>query len=137
MTQNNKPGEEKKIIIDEDWKTQAQREKEAAAAAERAEREKKAAEESNKRKQARNIPPASFNTLVSMLSTQAFFAMGLIGTEQDKENPPEPDLPLAKHSIDTLEILEEKTKNNLTEEEQQTLSAALHQLRMAYVQVSK
>ena len=39
----------------------------------------------------------------------------------------------AKHHIDTLEMLQEKTSGNLTDEETKILSEALHALRMAYV----
>ena len=43
---------------------------------------------------------------------------------------------MAKHHIDTLAVLEEKTKNNLTPEEQRMLDGALYEARMRYVNVA-
>jgi hypothetical protein len=111
--------EEKKIIIDEDWKQEAQKEKEVLAAQEAAE-EKEAQEESAHRGP---LPQGNFAALVSMLTTQALFAMGLLHVKGQEER--QPDLPLAKYNIDMLEILEEKTKGNLTEEEQKVLQSTL------------
>jgi hypothetical protein len=122
--------EEKKIIIDEDWKKEAQREKEILAAQE--EQEKKKAEE---RPQRGPMPEGNFAALISMLTTQAFFAMGLLQVKGEEKK--EPDLELAKYNIDMLETLEEKTKGNLSEEEQQVLENTLGQVRMAYVQVAE
>ena len=53
---------------------------------------------------------------------------------QDAE--PVADLDMAKHQIDTLAVLEEKTKGNLTKDEQQSLDSALYELRMRYVSVA-
>ena len=47
------------------------------------------------------------------------------------------DLEMAKYSIDMLGVIEEKTKGNLSEQEGHTLDSTLHQLRMAYVNISK
>ena len=47
----------------------------------------------------------------------------------------ERNLVLAHHNIELLALLEEKTKGNLSEEEQKVLSATLHELRMMFVQV--
>jgi hypothetical protein len=46
------------------------------------------------------------------------------------------DLPLAKHTIDTLAMLKEKTAGNLTEEEQRLLDGMLYDLRMAFIRAS-
>ena len=69
-----------------------------------------------------------------MLATQAMFAMGFIRVEKDKE--PEIDLNLAKFNIDVLEALEEKTKGNLSDDEQKMLTETLSQLRMGYVKAA-
>ena len=122
--------EEKKIIVDEDWKKEAQKEKEILAAQE--EEEKKKAEEETRRGP---LPKGNFAALISMLVTQAFFAMGLVHVIGEKEK--EPDLELAKYNIDMLETIEEKTKGNLTEEEKKVLENTLGQVRMAYVQVAE
>ncbi|OHB59035.1 MAG: hypothetical protein A2173_07395 [Planctomycetes bacterium RBG_13_44_8b] len=81
------------------------------------------------------LPPGNFGALVSLMATQALFAMGMITTEKDKE--PQKDLRLAKFQIDMLEAIEEKTKGNLTEQEQRLLSDTLSQLRMVFVNVAK
>ena len=88
----------------------------------------------NKSNQRRNLPKGDFGTLLSMLATQAMFAMGFIRTEKDKE--PDVDLNLAKFNIDMLETLEEKTKGNLSDEEQKMLTDTLAQLRMGYVKAA-
>lgn len=124
--------EEKKIIIDEDWKKEAQKEKEILAAQE--EEEKKKAKEKPDRGP---LPQGSFAALVSMLVTQALFALGLLEVKGQEGQEKEPDLELAKYNIDMLETLEEKTKGNLTEEEKKVLENTLSQVRMAYVQVTE
>jgi len=122
-----KDKEQRKIIIDEDWKAEAQREKEILAAQEEAEKKKK--EQSQRRGP---LPKGDFAALLSMLATQTAFALGLLRVEgQDKE----PDLELARYNIDMLETLEEKTKGNLTEAEEKALKNTLTELRMGYVQV--
>jgi hypothetical protein len=122
--------EEKKIIIDEDWKQQAQKEKEVLAAQEEAEKEK--AEDAKARRGP--LPKGDFAALVSTLVTQALFALGMVKVEgQDKE----PDLEMAKYNIDMLETLKEKTKGNLSKEEEKALENTLSQVRMAYVKVAE
>ncbi len=121
---------EKKIIVDEDWKAEAQREKEILAAQEKAEKEK-----AQEEKPARGpLPKGNFAALISMLTTQTFFALGLLQVKGQEKK--EPDLEMAKYNIDMLETLEEKTKGNLTKEEEAVLSNTLNELRMGYVKVA-
>jgi len=54
-----------------------------------------------------------------------------------EEEKPKPDLPLARHTIDLMGMLSEKTKGNLTLEEQRLLENSLTELRFRYVQVSE
>jgi len=123
---------EKKIIVDEDWKHQAQREKEMLAAQEEAEKEKDKDEGEDRPRGP--LPEGNFAALVSMLTTQALFSLGLLQIKgQDKR---EPDLELAKYNIDMLQTLEEKTKGNLTKEEETVLTNTLNDLRMGYVQIA-
>ena len=123
---------EKKIIIDEDWKQQAEREKEILAAQEKAEKQK-----TKQAEPARGpLPKGDFAALVSMLVTQAMFALGLLQVEGQDDQKKEPDLELAKYNIDMLETLEEKTKGNLTEQEEKVLENVLSQVRMGYVKVA-
>ncbi len=119
----------KKLIIDDDWKQEAQKEKEILA-----EQEKQQTEAADVEGSAGTLPPADFTSLVSMLGTQAFYAMGFIRTREDEE--PVQDLLLAKYNVDLLGVLQEKTQNNLSEEEHKILDETLQQLRMAFVQAS-
>jgi hypothetical protein len=80
------------------------------------------------------IPPASFSFLVATLAAQAATALGLA---PDPDGKTETNLELAKHFIDTLGLLEEKTKGNLTADEAALLTQSTTQLRMAYVGVQK
>ena len=122
--------EEKKIIVDEDWKQEAQKEKEILAAQEEAEKKKTKDEERPRGP----LPEGNFAALVSMLTTQALFALGLLQVKgQDRR---EPDLELAKYNIDMLQTLQDKAKGNLTPEEETVLSNTLNDLRMGYVQVA-
>ena len=123
--------EEKKIIVDEDWKQEAQREKEILAAKEKAEKEEKKEEEPQERGP---LPEGNLAALISMLATQALFALGLLQIKGQEER--KPDLELAKYNIDMLSTLEQKTKGNLTDEEQKVLSNTLSELRMGYVKVA-
>ena len=125
MAEENKG--EKKIIVDDDWKAQAQKEKEELAGKEKTEHEEA--------KQAPQLPLADIAGLVSMLATQAFFAMGLIQTEENKDHPA--DLNMAKYNIDMLEVIEQKTKGNLSDEEAELIEGTLHQLRMTFVKLSE
>lgn len=120
--------EEKKIIIDEDWKAQAQKDKEALKEQEKTEQEKPARPP---------MPEPDFPGLVSMLATQGFYALGMIRSEADKDKEIEPDWAMAKFNIDLLGMLEEKCKGNLSDEEGQMLKSTLEQLRMLFVQLSK
>lgn len=123
--------EEKKIIVDEDWKQQAQKEKEILAAQEEAEKEE--AQEESKRRGP--LPKGNFAALVSMLVTQAMFALGVLQVKGQEQR--EPDLDMAKYNIDMLEALQEKTKGNLTEQEEKVLENTLNEVRMAYVKVAE
>ena len=122
--------QEKKIIVDEDWKQEAQKEKEILAAQEQAEKK----EEQQEKASRGPLPEGNFAALISMLTTQALFALGLLQVKGQEER--KPDLELAKYNIDMLQTLEEKTKGNLTKEEEAVLSNTLNELRMGYVRVA-
>jgi hypothetical protein len=122
--------QEKKIIVDEDWKQQAQREKEILAAQEEAQKEKEQEEDMSHGP----LPEGNFAALISMLTTQALFALGLLQIKGQEKR--QPDLELARYNIDMLETLQEKTKGNLTREEEIVLANTLNDLRMGYVKVA-
>ena len=69
-----------------------------------------------------------------MLTTQALFALGLIQVKGEEDR--EPDLELARYNIDMLEAVEQRTKGNLTPEEQELLKNTLSDLRMGYVSIT-
>jgi hypothetical protein len=123
--------DEKKIIIDDDWKEQAQKEKEQLAA------EEEKAKHPEETAGAQQLPAADFSGLISMFATQAFFALGLIQSKEDEGKEREPDLPFAKFNIDMIEVIDKKSKGNLTDEETKLIESTLHQLRMLFVQLSK
>jgi hypothetical protein len=121
---------EKKIIVDEDWKTQVQREREAAGKVPEAE----PAQPAGARPEV-GMPPANLTYLASSLSIQASVCLGLM--PDPVSGKAEKNLPVARHLIDILEVLQQKTEGNRTPEETEDIEAMLYQLRMAYVQVSQ
>jgi hypothetical protein len=136
-----------KLIIDSDWKAQAQAEKERLAAAERA---KQAAKPEPKAPLSTppgapegdagfppegEAPQADFVELCRILASQTLLYLGAM---------PDPEtgrrlvsLEMAQFNIDLLTMLEEKTKNNLSEQEKTFLSRILYELRMQYVEIGK
>jgi hypothetical protein len=80
------------------------------------------------------IPPASFTFLILSMQAQAQMQLGLM--HFGEEEKPEPQLDLARHTIDMMAVLLEKTKGNLTMDEQRLLENALTELRFRFVQVS-
>jgi hypothetical protein len=125
--------DEKKIIIDEDWKKQAQQEKEILKEKEKAEHEQTATEEPEASERG-PLPEADMASLINMLTTQALFAMGVLHVKGQEDHPS--DLQLAKYNIDMLEVLQEKTKGNLSEDEVAALKNTLNELRMGFVQIA-
>jgi hypothetical protein len=81
------------------------------------------------------LPEVNFSTLIFSLSSSALFHCGEIADPQTGEK--KKDLPLAKHSIDTIAMLKEKTKGNLTEEEQKFIDSVLSDLRWRYVKAAE
>ena len=81
------------------------------------------------------LPPIDFATFVLSLATSAQVHLGAIPNPATGKQ--EPELPLAKQTIDILGILEEKTKGNLAEGEAKLLEHVLFDLRMMYVELNK
>ena len=121
-------GTEKKIIVNEDWKTQVKRKRAEAETSE------PAAPGGDKPPPDVPLPPPSLTYLATTLYFQAMTALGLM--PNPATGKAEKELPLAKHFIDLLEIVQQKTEGNRTPEETDDLELMLHQLRMAYVQIS-
>lgn len=122
--------EQPKIIVDTDWKSQAQAEKERLAAAEQARKAPQPGEPG-----AEGQPAPTFEELIRMLATQALLYLGAF---------PDPEsgrrmvaLELAQFNIELLVMLEEKTRGNLAEPEHKFLTQMIHELRMQFVEIAK
>jgi hypothetical protein len=78
---------------------------------------------------------ATFESFVASLYMSAMFQLGLL-REKDEQAPPQVDIVGARHTIDTLSMLEEKTRGNLTDTEKAILQDCLFRLRMAFVEIT-
>jgi hypothetical protein len=122
MSEEDKP----KIIVDEDWKSQVEQEKEALQQEQSQQASDAAAETQDV-----EIPPATLPVLITTLATQAMICLGQI--PHPSTGQAMTDIPQATHFVDLLQMLEEKTEGNRTAEEIAMLSNILHQLRLAVV----
>ena len=114
------------LYIDSDWKAEAAKEKERLAAEETAAKVKEA--------QDGPAPPASpFLDLVNTIAMQAMVALGGFQGPGGERLPPDPRA--AKHFIDMMDVLKQKTEGNLSEEESAVLNGVAHDLRMNFVQM--
>jgi hypothetical protein len=77
------------------------------------------------------LPGIDFSTLVLSLATSAMVHLGVVPESEGGSTVP--NLPLAHQTIDTLELLQEKTRGNLTDDEAKLLQSVLYELRMSYV----
>ena len=113
--------DEKEKNVDESWKETVEKEKTTA----------KQAGDSG----VPEMPLPTFSFFITTLALQAAIALGQLenpATEKKEEN-----LPQAKFIIDTLDMLKQKTGNNLTKEEETALANILYELKMNYVSKSK
>lgn len=134
------------LHIDTDWKKQAQEEKRKLAEQESAKAAAPAVSKPSAGAPAgqpstgraargqREIPPASFAMLVQSILTQVLFHLGDLS---NRGSEPTLNMDMAKHQIDTLGVVEEKTRGNLSADEQRLLDAALYEARMRYVAVAQ
>jgi len=83
----------------------------------------------------RGVPPADFSTFILSLGSAALIHLGEV--EPPGETGKRRDLPMAKHTIDLLTLLWEKTRSNLTPEEDKLLDSLLYDLRLRYVEAVK
>ena len=126
--ETKKPDDEPKIIVDDDWKEQVEKEKSGL------DNPVEVAESGSTTEPAMGeMPPASFDVHLSMLFTQCMAALGQVPDPSGQTSPVNKSY--AKHFIDTVEMLGEKTKGNLTDDESKMVSEILHAMRMAYVGV--
>ena len=112
--------DDKKIFIDEDWKAQVEREKQEAEA------HKPASELREERQEDLSL----FDNLVASVAAQTLMALGLVAQEDQVEVYV--DLGTAKHMIDTLMMLRDKTKGNLSDDESRNLAEAISELQRVF-----
>jgi len=117
--------EEKKIIIDEDWKSKVQAEKDSF------EKEPEHPQPEADVPQDPPMPPASLEILLTNLATEAMMALGQIPHPTTGEMLFLPNQ--AKFLIDTIAVIKDKTSGNSTAAETQAIDGLIHQLRMAYI----
>jgi hypothetical protein len=115
-----------RIIVDSDWKTEAHKEKE------KIEQEQAKAPPPGA---AGEIPPPSLLELVEMIVMQA--SIGLQGYQDGNGRVIPPNLMLARHYIDLLQLLADKTRGNIDAQESTVMDATLHELRRAFVEIAQ
>jgi hypothetical protein len=81
----------------------------------------------------RELPPAGIPSLAQSLVTQTLYYLGDSAARTGDETS---NMDMAKHLIDTMGVLEEKTQGRLTPEEQQVLDTALYEARMRFIAVA-
>lgn len=121
---DNQPSEKR---VDEGWKEQMERE--------RATLERRSRLAPPQGPQGPHPPPGTpgvdLRLFLSSLSMQALVALGEL--PNPGTNQPDEDLDQARYVIDVLGVLQEKTKGNLTKDEESFLESLLYELRMKYV----
>jgi len=89
-------------------------------------------------RRASELPRIDFSTFVLSLGASALMHLGLTPDPSGEAGRPgESDLPLARQAIDTLEMIQEKTRGNLEEDESKLLQSLLYELRMQFVRIEK
>ncbi|MEM8758357.1 MAG: DUF1844 domain-containing protein, partial [Planctomycetota bacterium] len=119
-------GSKPKLIVDEDWKSEAAREKERLT--------EQAAESAEKKSEAANRP-IEFADVVRMFASQAAMYLGLIPDPQTQQRMLAPEV--AAMHIDMLAVIEEKTKGNLEPQEAEELSQTVKELRGVFVETTQ
>ena len=112
-------------------KPEAEVHKEEKKGAEKAEEKR---DEAQTRKEV-PLPEITFSSFVLSLSSSALLHFGQIPDPITKKK--DRNLPMAKQTIDILGVLKEKTKDNLTKDEEQLIENLLCDLRIRYVEESK
>lgn len=83
-----------------------------------------------------DLPKADFSGFLISLGSSAFVHLGLVPDPETQERR-KPNLAIARQTIDMIELLEEKTRGNLTEDETTLLRNLLTDLRMRFVTASQ
>ena len=119
--------------VDEEWKKQMEDERRRLASQERSQGRRQAAGRGPAGEPGAAVRP-SFAQFLSGLATQALMSLGEVENPLTRQR--EMNLPQARETIDLLEILQEKTKGNLSPQEENFLTNVLHDLRLRYVRVA-
>jgi len=82
------------------------------------------------------MPKVDFSTFVLSLGTAGLYQLGVMADPASGETAP-PDPLVAQQTIDTLEMLRDKTRGNLDEEERKLIDSLLYELRMRFVEVGR
>lgn len=130
MVDQKKDGEEEKGFVVKDKRFSAKKEEGDVRPKEEA-RMEKPAEATSKEEP---VPEINFINFMLSLSTSALIQLGEIQDPLTKETVK--DLPLAKQTIDLIGMLIEKTKGNLTPDEEKLMEQVLYDLRMRYVKAT-
>jgi Domain of unknown function (DUF1844) len=117
-----------KRLFDESGKERSQEEAQSATAEEKPKVQKSSPTET---KQESDYPQVTFTNFVLSLSTSALFHFGDFPDPEGGAS--EKNLPAAKQTIDILDMLNEKTKGNLDENENNLIKGVLYELKMRYV----
>lgn len=80
------------------------------------------------------MPEVTFAALIMSLNTSVLYHLGEIGDPETGKKQLDPDL--AKHAIDTLSLLQEKTQGNLTDDESEMLKNILYDVKMRFVRAT-
>ena len=81
------------------------------------------------------MPEVTFSTFVMSLNTSVLYHLGEIADPETGQRMV--NIELARHAIDTLVVLEQKTKGNLTDEEGELLKNILYDVKMRFVNAVK
>ena len=81
------------------------------------------------------LPPLDFSSFVLPIFTQALLKLGLLGNQEKADS--ELNLEMARRLIDILDLLSDRTKGNLTPEEERFLESCLQQLKAGYLEKAK
>ncbi|MDH3519572.1 MAG: DUF1844 domain-containing protein [Myxococcales bacterium] len=85
---------------------------------------------------AESLPHIDFSTFVLSIASSGLYHMGL-APDPSGQSASEPNLPLARQTIETLEMLEEKTRGNLDADEAKLIQTVLYELRMDFVKLER
>jgi hypothetical protein len=118
-----------KIIVDEDWKSRVQAEKETLSQ----KQSEEAAPPRPEPPRESGLPPPDLMFIASTMYMQTLVSLGLVPNPVTGKATVQ--MQQAQHAIDTLDVLQRKTEGNRTGDESDAIDHMLHELRLAYITV--